>query len=181
MTSTHVIVMGVSGCGKSSVAQKIAERLGWPLAEGDDFHPAANIAKMSSGIPLTDTDRWPWLDVIVEWTKERDEAGLSTVVTCSALRRCYRDRLSQAPGKTYFIHLDGDREILFARMNARKDHFMPATLLDSQLATLEDLERDEHGFVVDIDADIETVVNTAINQLEQLGLVERRTRNEEKS
>ncbi len=172
MTTTHLVVMGVSGCGKSTIAQKIAERLNWPLAEGDDFHPEANIAKMSAGTPLTDEDRWPWLDVIVKWTAEQAEAGTSTVVTCSALRRCYRDRLATAPGKTYFVHLAGDRDVLFSRMNAREDHFMPATLLDSQLATLEDLEKDERGFVVDIDADVDTIVNTAISQLEQLGLIE---------
>lgn len=163
--------MGVSGCGKSTIAQKIAERLGWSQAEGDDFHPEANITKMSAGIPLTDEDRWPWLDLIVDWTKERAEAGESTVVTCSALRRCYRDRLSLAPGKTYFVHLAGDREVLWSRMNSRKDHFMPPTLLDSQLATLEQLEKDERGFVVDVDADIDTIVDTAVIQLEQLGLI----------
>ncbi len=163
--------MGVSGCGKSTIAQRIAERLGWQQAEGDDFHPESNIAKMSEGIPLTDEDRWPWLDLIVDWTKGQAESGHSTVVTCSALRRCYRDRLSTAPGKTYFVHLAGDRDVLFSRMSARKDHFMPATLLDSQLATLEDLEKDERGFVVDVDADIDTIVNTALIQLEQLGLI----------
>lgn len=172
MTTTHLIVMGVSGCGKSTVAQKIAENLGWSLAEGDDFHPEANIAKMSAGIPLTDEDRWPWLDLIVDWTKDRASVGHSTVVTCSALRRCYRDRLSAAPGKTVFVHLAADKDVLFARMIARKDHFMPATLVDSQFATLEDLEPDEHGFVVDVDADIDTIVNTTMIELKQLGLIE---------
>ncbi len=170
MTTTHLVVMGVCGCGKSTIAQRIAERLGWPLAEGDDFHPEANIAKMSAGTPLTDDDRWPWLDLIVDWTREQAQAGQSTVVTCSALRRCYRDRLSAAPGKTYFVHLAGDRSVLASRMGARTDHFMPATLLDSQLATLEQLEVGELGFVVDVDADIDTIVETAISQLIQLGL-----------
>lgn len=171
MTTTHLVVMGVCGCGKSTIAQKIAERLGWPLAEGDDFHPEANVAKMSSGTPLTDEDRWPWLDLIAAWTKEQAQLDQSTVVTCSALRRCYRDRLAATPGKTYFVHLAGDRAVLASRMGARTDHFMPATLLDSQLATLEQLDVGELGFVVDVDADIDTIVETAISQLIQLGLV----------
>ena len=141
------------------------------MAEGDELHPEANIAKMSAGIPLTDEDRWPWLDLIVDWTAEQAEAGLSTVVTCSALRRRYRDRLAAAPGRTYFVHLAGDRDVLFSRLSARKGHFMPSTLLDSQFATLEELEMDELGFAVDIDADIDTIVETAVSQLGQLGLL----------
>lgn len=170
-TTAHVIVMGVSGCGKSTIAQRVAERLGWLLAEGDDFHPESNIAKMSAGIPLTDDDRWPWLDLITDWTSEQAHKGKSTVVTCSALKRSYRERLSRVPGTTYFIHLAGDRDVLFSRMLARPDHFMPASLLDSQLETLEPLEADELGFVVDVDADAETIANTALSQLHQLGLI----------
>lgn len=177
MTNTHLVVMGVCGCGKSSVAQGLADSLGWSLAEGDDFHPAANKEKMASGTPLTDEDRWPWLDLIVDWTATEDQAGRSTVVTCSALKRIYRDRLAQAPGDTYFIHLAGDPEILAARLGARTGHFMPPTLLPSQLATLEQLEVDEHGFVVDIDADIDTIVETTVSQLRQLGLIDLVTHN----
>ena len=145
MTQTHLVVMGVAGCGKSTVAKALQERLGWIVAEGDDYHPASNIAKMSSGIPLTDEDRWPWLDTIAAWTAEQDRAGLPTIVTCSALRRVYRDRLRAAPGRTVFVHLTGTPELLTARMSARTDHFMPPTLLPSQLATLEPLQADEEG------------------------------------
>lgn len=165
MTNTHIVVMGVAGSGKSSVAVELQRRLGWPLAEGDDFHPEANIEKMSSGIPLTDEDRWPWLDLIADWTAEQDAASNSTIVTCSALRRVYRDRLRAAPGRTIFVHLVGTEELLAERMNARAGHFMPPALLPSQLATLEDLEPDEDGIVLDIAADIVTLANQAIAQL----------------
>jgi carbohydrate kinase (thermoresistant glucokinase family) len=158
--------MGVAGSGKSTVAKGLADRLGWLQAEGDDFHPASNIAKMTSGTPLTDTDRWPWLDSIVAWTGEADGAGRSTVVTCSALRRVYRDRLRGAPGRTLFVHLAGSQELLAERMGARPHHFMPPSLLPSQLATLEPLEADEPGVTLDIDADIPTLVAAAITQLE---------------
>jgi carbohydrate kinase (thermoresistant glucokinase family) len=157
--------MGVAGSGKSSVAVELQRRLGWPLAEGDDFHPEANIEKMSSGIPLTDEDRWPWLDLIADWTAEQDAASNSTIVTCSALRRVYRDRLRAAPGRTIFVHLVGTEELLAERMNARAGHFMPPALLPSQLATLEDLEPDEDGIVLDIAADIVTLADQAIAQL----------------
>lgn len=165
MTNTHIVVMGVAGSGKSSVAVELQRRLGWPLAEGDDFHPEANIEKMSSGIPLTDEDRWPWLDLIADWTAEQDAASNSTIVTCSALRRVYRDRLRAAPGRTIFVHLVGTEELLAERMNARAGHFMPPALLPSQLATLEDLEPDEDGIVLDIAADIVTLADQAIAQL----------------
>ena len=165
MTNTHIVVMGVAGSGKSSVAVELQRRLGWPLAEGDDFHPEANIEKMSSGIPLTDEDRWPWLDLIADWTAEQDAASNSTIVTCSALRRVYRDRLRAAPGRTIFVHLVGTEGLLAERMNARAGHFMPPALLPSQLATLEDLEPDEDGIVLDIAADIVTLADQAIAQL----------------
>lgn len=175
MTTTHLIVMGVAGCGKSTIAEKMADQLGWPLAEGDDFHPKANVDKMRAGTPLTDEDRWPWLDLIVDWTKEQSEAGQSTLVTCSALRRSYRDRLSAAPGKTYFVHLSGTKELLFERISARKGHYMPPSLLDSQLDTLEELEADERGVVVDIDADVDTIVAEALSGLAKLGAINQPT------
>lgn len=165
MTQTHLVVMGVAGCGKSTVAQGIQDRLGWSLAEGDDFHPAANIAKMSAGTPLTDEDRWPWLDSIVDWTADQDAAGRDTIVTCSALRRVYRDRLRTAPGRTLFLHLQGSESLLAERMAARPDHFMPASLLPSQLATLEPLESDEDGVVLDIAASVPELVEQAIRRL----------------
>ncbi len=166
MTNTHIVVMGVAGSGKSSVAIELQRRLGWPLAEGDDFHPESNIAKMSAGIPLTDEDRWPWLDLIVDWTAEQAAEGKSTIVTCSALRRVYRDRLRAAPGRTIFVHLAGTEELLSERMTARTDHFMPPTLLPSQLATLEQLDADEEGIVLDIAADVPTLADQAIDQLD---------------
>ncbi|MBK9696662.1 MAG: gluconokinase [Propionibacteriaceae bacterium] len=165
MTQTHLVVMGVAGCGKSTVAKALQERLGWIVAEGDDYHPASNIAKMSSGIPLSDEDRWPWLDTIAAWTAEQDRAGLPTIVTCSALRRVYRDRLRAAPGRTVFVHLTGTPELLTARMAARTDHFMPPTLLPSQLATLEPLQADEEAIVIDIDRSIDEIAEVAISQL----------------
>ncbi len=148
--STHLVVMGVSGTGKSTVAKALQERLGWPFAEGDDLHPAANVAKMAAGIPLEDADRWPWLDVITAWTSEQAAEGHSTIVTCSALRRAYRDRMRNAADGTVFVHLVGSPELLAERMGAREGHFMPASLLASQLDTLEPLEPDEPGIVVDV-------------------------------
>lgn len=165
MTQTHLVVMGAAGCGKSTVGQMLRERLGWSFAEGDDFHPIANIAKMSSGVPLTDEDRWPWLDSIVAWTAREDEAGRNTVVTCSALRRVYRDRLRTAPGRTLFVHLHGSESLLAERLSARPGHFMPPSLLPSQLATLEQLDPDEGGVVLDVTAPVPDLVEQAIRRL----------------
>lgn len=143
-----LVVMGVSGSGKSTVAGIVAGRLGWDLEEGDDLHPEANVAKMSAGIPLTDDDRWPWLDQVGRWIREHTDAGRPGVITCSALRRRYRDRLRG--DHVVFVHLDGSRETIERRLTARVDHFMPSGLLDSQLATLERLEPDERSLVVEI-------------------------------
>ena len=132
-----VVVMGVSGCGKSSVGQAIAARTGWTFIEGDDLHPEANRAKMASGKPLDDDDRSPWLDAIAETARDIEANGGSVVVACSALKKSYRDRLARAGNAVKFIHLDGDRELILERMHARADHFMPPGLLDSQFATLE--------------------------------------------
>ena len=165
MTQTHLVVMGVAGCGKSTVARGIEDRLGWSFAEGDDFHPSANIEKMSAGTPLTDEDRWPWLDTIVTWTNGEAAAGRSTIVTCSALRRVYRDRLRSTPGRTLFLHLHGNQALLAERLESRPGHFMPPSLLGSQLATLEPLEPDEDGIVLDIDAPIPDLGEQAIRRL----------------
>ena len=145
-----LVVMGVSGSGKSTVAGIVAGRLGWDLAEGDDLHPPANVAKMSAGTPLTDEDRWPWLDRVGDWIREHTAAGRPGVITCSALRRRYRDRLRG--DHVVFVHLAGTRDTIGRRMTARTDHFMPAGLLDSQLATLEPLDPDENGLVVEVGA-----------------------------
>ncbi|MFP5282010.1 MAG: gluconokinase [Actinomycetes bacterium] len=141
-----LVIMGVSGCGKSTVAGVLAGRLGWELQEGDDLHPPANVAKMTAGEPLTDDDRWPWLDEVGRWIRAQTAAGRPGIVTCSALKRSYRDRL-RGPG-VVFVHLSGTREQLRERVSARLGHFMPSSLLDSQLATLEPLESDEAGLEV---------------------------------
>lgn len=160
----HVVFMGVSGTGKSAVGLLVSERLGLTFAEGDDFHPQANIEKMARGVPLTDEDRWPWLHLLADWTLERVTHGEGTGVACSALRRVYRDVLREAAPDTVFIHLAGSRETLLARMGSRQ-HFMPAALLDSQLATLEELEPDERGIVVDVEDPLEQIVEGLVSRL----------------
>lgn len=145
----HLVFMGVAGSGKSTAAVAVQELLGWELAEGDDFHPPENIAKMESGRPLTDDDRWGWLESLAAWTQVRDEAGTPTIISCSALRRTYRDVLRRGGEGTFFVHMVGDKGLLLERMSSR-EHFMPPTLLESQLDTLEPLQPDELGMEVDV-------------------------------
>ncbi|AUW40871.1 gluconokinase [Rhizobium leguminosarum] len=166
-----IIVMGVSGCGKSSVGEKLAEALHLAFVEGDALHPAANVEKMSKGIPLTDEDRMPWLDRIGEEMKASLEKSEGIIVSCSALKRIYRDRLrAAAGGNLFFVYLEGSRALLMKRMGERKGHFMPASLLDSQLATLE-VPTGEPGVVtVDIDDTIEGIAATALKSLAALGV-----------
>ncbi|WNM23593.1 gluconokinase [Demequina capsici] len=161
----HLVVMGVSGSGKTTVARILAHRLGWVMAEGDEFHPDSNIEKMSAGVPLTDDDRRPWLREIADWIGATDAQGSPSVVACSALRREYRDILREAPGHIRFVHLAGTAELLESRIQARADHFMPATLLDSQLESLEPLEDDEEGVVVSVTGRPEDVAATAFTRL----------------
>ncbi len=146
----HIVVMGVSGCGKSMVAEAIHNRLDFALAEGDDFHPAANIKKMSSGIPLTDEDRWPWLDAVSAWMTEHEDLDESTVVSCSALKRSYREVLRKNVN-VFFVHLAGSQKLIQERLSARKGHFMPPILLSSQFAILEPLQADENGIMISIE------------------------------
>ena len=151
----RIVVMGVSGCGKSSVGIALAEALGARFIDGDDLHPEANKAKMGAGIPLDDSDRWPWLDLVGQALAEEvseisGHAFSGTVIACSALKRVYRDRIRTAAPGTFFVHLDGSRDILERRLGARTGHFMPATLLDSQLAILEPLGSDEAGCVLNV-------------------------------
>jgi gluconokinase len=138
--------MGVSGSGKSVVGQALAADLGWPFFDGDDFHPEANVAKMASGVPLTDVDRWPWLDRLAAEMAAIDGRGDNAVLACSALRQAYRDRISRA-GNVRFVHLSGDHDTIAARLAARTHHYMPPTLLASQLATL---EPPQDAIVVDV-------------------------------
>ncbi|MDX3639453.1 gluconokinase [Streptomyces sp. MB09-02B] len=166
MRTPHVVVvMGVAGTGKTTIGPLLAARLGVPYAEGDDFHPAANIAKMSAGTPLDDADRWPWLDAIGGWAHDR--AGLGGVVSCSALKRSYRDRLRAAAPGVVFVHLAGDRPLIEDRMSHRQGHFMPTALLDSQFATLQPLEADEAGVAVDVSGAPEEIAERAVAALRE--------------
>jgi gluconokinase len=147
-----LIVAGVSGSGKTTVGALLAGRLGWIFADADDFHPAANVAKMRAGIPLTDADRWPWLNAIAAWMDEHIARGESAVVTCSALRRRYRDVLLARRPEARLVFLCVDRELLERRLAARHGHFFPQRLLDSQLAALEPVAPDENAVTVTVHA-----------------------------
>lgn len=132
-----LVLMGVSGAGKSTIGAELSRRLGWPFRDADTFHPPANIAKMSQAIPLADEDRWPWLDAIAAWIDERLAGGQPGIVSCSALKRVYRRRLIGERTRVALVHLEGDKATIAERLAKRSDHFMPATLLDSQIAALE--------------------------------------------
>ncbi|RAG83079.1 gluconate kinase [Streptacidiphilus pinicola] len=160
-TAPAIVVMGVSGVGKTTVAKALAERLGLPYGEADDFHPAANIAKMAAGHPLDDKDREPWLKAIGGWLAERVETGTGGVITCSALKRGYRDLLREACPEAFFLHLTGSTALVEERLAHRSGHFMKARMLDSQLAILEPLAADENGAVLDIGPSPETLVESA--------------------
>jgi gluconokinase len=158
----RLVVMGVSGCGKSEIGRRLAARIGYGYVEGDDYHPAANVAKMKAGIPLTDADRQGWLLVLQAKIAEAARAGRGLVLSCSALKRSYRDVLRGGDPSLAFIHLHGDRELIAARMRDRPGHFMPLSLIESQFRDLEPLMSDESGMVMDIrnqpDAIIEEIV-----------------------
>ena len=158
-----VVVMGVSGCGKSTVGAALAQAVHVVFADGDALHPAANIAKMASGIPLDDEDRHPWLDAIGEWLAEHDRQG--GVIGCSALKRKYRDQLRSHAPRVGFLHLHGSFEVIAARQAARPGHFMPASLLRSQFATLEPLAPDERGVVVDVDQPVDAIVQEYVDRV----------------
>lgn len=152
-----VVVMGVTGSGKSTVGVALAERMGVPFADADDFHSPANVAKMSVGTPLDDNDRLPWLRAIGEWLgAHRDGGG---VATCSALKRAYRDILREGAPDVTFLHLDGDKETVRQRVAARASHFMPESLVQSQYDALEPLQADEHGVVIPLDLPVDVIVD----------------------
>lgn len=161
-----IIVMGVSGAGKTSVGQLLADRLGGRFVDADDLHFPESVRKMAAGIPLDDDDRWPWLDRVADEVQAPAPPGAPTVIACSALRRAYRDRIRAGTvGTVYFVHLHGGEETIAARMGGRGGHFMPQSLLDSQLRTLEPLEPDESGILVDIRDDVPVIVDVVLRGL----------------
>ncbi len=160
-----LIVMGVSGSGKSTIADKLAERLGWSYEDGDKFHPASNVAKMSAGHPLTDEDRWPWLRAIADEIDRVCRTGEHAVIACSALKRTYRDVLVHGRSDVRIVFLRGTQELIANRMAARKNHFMPPGLLDSQFKTLEPPDPRENPVTVSIDAPVDAIVDDIIRGL----------------
>lgn len=165
-SATHVVVMGVSGSGTSTIAVGPARRLRWEFGEGDAVHPAANAEKMATGTPLTDADRRPWLQRLPGWVADHDASGTSSVLACSALRRAHRDELRSGAARVRLVHLTGPEEVLAERMGDRDGHFMPGSLLHSQLATLEALQPDEDGLVLDVRGDPVELVDTVVRRLE---------------
>ena len=154
--------MGVSGSGKSTIAAALAERLSWTFEDGDKFHPESNVAKMRAGHPLTDEDRWPWLEAIADEIGRVCKAGGHVVIACSALKRVYRDVLLRGRVDVRFVFLDGSQALIAGRLARRKGHFMPPGLLDSQFKTLEPPQTDERPITVSIDAPVETIVNNIV-------------------
>lgn len=163
-----LVVMGVSGCGKSSVGRAVASALDWTFIEGDHLHPPANLEKMAAGIPLDDEDRWPWLDRIAAEAGRIDAVGGSVVVACSALKRCYRERLGRAAANVRFAHLKGDPALIQERMRQRPDHFMPPALLASQLATLEAPAPDEQVIACDIAQSVLEIASMIVEEMRRL-------------
>ena len=162
-----LVIMGVSGSGKSTVAGMLAGRLGWDLAEGDDMHPPANVAKMAAGHPLDDADRWPWLDQIAAWIREHAEAGRPGIITCSALKKSYRDVLRG--DHVVFVDLVGTHDQIAARLTARHGHFMPAGMLDSQIETLEPPSAEEDAIRIDVTASSYEASEQIISRLHLMG------------
>ena len=165
MLPSIIVVMGVSGCGKSTVAERLARHLDWQFAEADTFHPAANVEKMRSGIPLTDVDRAPWLDAIAAWIDAMRSRGQRCVVTCSALKRAYRQRLAGGHHDVRFVYLKGSYELIASRLAARRHEYMPPTLLRSQFDALEEPGEEEHPLVVSIEPPADAIVATIVERL----------------
>jgi gluconokinase len=161
-----LVVMGVSGSGKTTVASKLAERLHWTFEDGDRFHPKSNVEKMSAGHPLTDEDRWPWLNAIADEIERVCKAGGHVVVACSALKRAYRDVLLRGRDDVRIVFLNGTQQLIAHRLSLRKDHFMPPGLLDSQFGTLEPPGLDENAIDVSIDAPVDVIVDDIASNLQ---------------
>ncbi|MFZ4809025.1 MAG: gluconokinase [Hyphomicrobiaceae bacterium] len=160
-----LVIMGVSGAGKSTAGENLAAEFGWPFRDADSFHPPANVRKMSAGIPLNDDDRWPWLAAIAAWIDERRATGQHGIVTCSALKRIYRDRLLAGRDDVRLVYLSGDIELIADRMGRRKNHFMPPALLKSQFAALEEPAADENPLIVSIHTTPRRVAEQILAQL----------------
>jgi gluconokinase len=160
-----LVVMGVSGSGKSTIADKLAARLCWTFEDGDRFHPASNVAKMSAGHPLTDEDRWPWLQAIADEIDRVCQAGQHAVIACSALKRAYRDVLVHERSDVRIIYLNGTQDLIAHRLAERKGHFMPPGLLESQFNTLEPPDARENPVTVSIDASVDAIVDDIVRQL----------------
>lgn len=161
-----LVVMGVSGSGKTTIADKLAERLGWTCEDGDKYHPKSNVEKMSAGHPLTDEDRWPWLNAIADEIERVCTARGHVVVACSALKRTYRDVLLRGRDDVRFVFLNGTQQLIARRLSSRKDHFMPPGLLDSQFKTLEPPGPAENAIDVSIDAPVDTIVGDIVSKLQ---------------
>ncbi|MFN6268249.1 MAG: gluconokinase [Alphaproteobacteria bacterium] len=171
MRPAAIIVLGVSGSGKSTIGALLAEALGWPFADADGFHPAANVAKMAAGQPLTDEDRWPWLDAIAAHIGASRQAAQPVVVACSALRRVYRERLRAGHKDVIFLHLAGEAGLIGERQAARQGHFMPPSLMASQFATLEDPAAEADAVTVSVVASPQQVVEAALGELAAAGAI----------
>jgi len=164
-----LVVMGVSGSGKTTIAALLAGRLGWEFEDGDDFHPPANVAKMRGGTPLEDEDRWPWLRAIAAWIDATRSAGRHGIVACPALKRAHRDILLRDRPDVWLVYLQGDKQLIAPRQAARLNHYMPAALIDSQFATLEEPGPDENPLVVSVALRPSDIVQTILKQLPGLG------------
>jgi len=162
-----IIVMGVSGVGKTTVAEVLAKRVGWAFLDADKFHPAGNVEKMRSGTPLTDDDRWPWFERIATEIDRRRAAGEPIVIACSALKHAYRKALIRRQSDVRLVYLRGSRELIMSRLEQRKGHYFPANLLDSQFATLEEPQASELAVIADVDKSIEDVVEEITRKLDQ--------------
>jgi carbohydrate kinase (thermoresistant glucokinase family) len=160
-----IVLMGVSGSGKSTTGTALSRSLGWPFRDADSFHPPENVEKMSRGVPLTDEDRWPWLEAIARWIDERCAASRQGIVSCSALKRAYRDRIVGARSGVRLVYLKGDMGLIGQRLRARKNHFMPASLLESQFSTLEEPAAEERALVVSVALSPRRLAGTIIEKL----------------